>query len=230
MAADASKCRTASTNLNGLAFRPRMSSPCGKPRQSPAAARNGLGLLFSMQFNQHGLIYGGGLATIYFVSRVWAKFKMDAATRRKQNIPLFDAVLLEIATTPPKDSAEDPDVLAEIRETLAHLNCQSYAEEFWGLDKQLVEYYSRLPVSSRPTMRAALIRLLRSEDRWLEVVGARSCANLSLREAAPLLRQRIAGIQSAGDAVSYADRRLLEELAEAQAKLDRLPGASKSSV
>ena len=150
---------------------------------------------------------------------------MSARAKKKHTTPLFDLVLLEIATTPAKDSDDDPDVLAEIRTTLTHLNRQSYADEFWGLDKQLVEYYGRLPVKLRPTMRRALIRLLESGDPWLEVVAAKACANLTLREAAPVLTVRLATIADARNPTP-AQQRFHDEMSKALAKLSELPATA----
>ena len=176
--------------------------------------------------NYQTLIYVGGLVVITSVGRIWAKAKVSAREKKKHTTPLYDAVLLEIATTPVKGEDDDPDVLAEVRATLAHLNRQSFADEFWGLDKQLVPYYGRLPVKSRPTMRRALVRLLESGDHWLEVVAARTCANLTLREAVPVLTARLDAI-AAEPGASTAQQRFHDELSKALDKLSAQPSSAE---
>jgi hypothetical protein len=131
------------------------------------------------------LVYAGGIAAITFVSSVWTKYKMAKRARREGVLPLFDLVQLEIATTPHAD--ETSDVLTEIRETLQHLNRRRFAEEVWGLDEQLATYYSRLPDALQPTMHGVLLRFIQSNDRWLQIVGAKTSATLNLRENRPVI-------------------------------------------
>jgi hypothetical protein len=108
--------------------------------------------------------------------------------RRRHATPLFDPYLLDTTLDPEARPQDDPAVLADLRSTLSHLNRQSFAQEFWDLAKQLEEYYAKLPERSRPTMRRALVRLLMVNDRWLQIVAAKTCAGLHLPEAVAPLR------------------------------------------
>jgi len=93
------------------------------------------------------------------------------------------------------------DVLGELYQTLSHLNRQHFAKEFWDLDKQLAAYYAGLPEQYRPTLRRALIRMVTVNDRWLQILAARTCASLSLREAVLPLR----GLLEMGDSMQIGD-------------------------
>lgn len=190
-----------------------------------------------IDLTSRGFITAVGIAAIYFASRIWARAKFSAIAKRKFTTPLFDVVALEIATTPTREGESDPAVLEDIRQTFKHLNRQSFAEEFWSLDKQLTAYYEKLPVGCRATMRASMIKMLDSGDRWLQVVAAKTCADLTFREAAPALRTLIERPAAPADPStaagaptgapgpsSAADGRFREELAAALARLDPANG------
>jgi hypothetical protein len=160
--------------------------------------------------------YLGGSALIAAVSRMWVLFRRDRRARRAFAARLFPPGLLESALAP--RAADDKDVLAEILEVLGHLNRQTYAEELWRVDEQLAAYYARLPKASRPTMRDALLRLLRTQDRWLRLLSAKTCARIGMTEAAGELEKivhELTGSLSGSD----ADRRYAEEL---QSALERI--------
>jgi len=132
-----------------------------------------------------GLIYVGGLTAITFVSRIWAKYKLERRAINESSLPLFDLVQLEIAMTP--QPGDDPSILAEIRETLTHLNRRAFELDIWTLDEQLVTYHQRLPDPLRPTMHRAMLRLIQSQDRWLQLVGAKTSASLGLCDNLPAI-------------------------------------------
>jgi hypothetical protein len=163
-----------------------------------------------------------------FISRVWVKYKQDRKVRKDYDTQLFDDVLLANVFMPRKKDGDNVDVLAEVYQTLTHLNRQHFASEFWDLDKQLTKYYSGLPEQYRPTMRRALIRMVTVNDRWLQILAARTCAALSLREAILPLR----GLIELGDTMQPGDRdkdygrndaaseRFYQEIEQALSKLD----------
>ncbi len=129
---------------------------------------------------------GGILLALLFGSRVWAQWRTARRARAALTTPLVDAALLEAVFAP--RAGDDPDLLAEMRDTLLHLNRQAYAEEFWGLHAQLTALYPTLRSAPQATMRRALLRLLTANDRWLQLLAARTCADLHLAEAVPPLR------------------------------------------
>jgi hypothetical protein len=162
-----------------------------------------------------GLLYAGGMAGIIFVSRVWTKYKLDARAKHEETLPLFDLVQLEIATTSQAD--DDADVLAEIRETFTRLNRRRFATEVWALDTQLAKYYARLPNQSRQTMRCVLLRFIQSEDGWLQIVGAKTSAALSLREHGAAIQELLERQPEAG--ADRALQRFRDEVEAAAVKL-----------
>lgn len=131
--------------------------------------------------------FGVGLGVV-FAARVWAKWRVSVRERKSFTTPLVDAVLLESVFAPRAKDGDDANLLAEMRDTFLHLNRQSYAEEFWGLHTQLVELYERLAAPQRATMRRALVRLVTANDRWLQLVGAKTSAALGVAEAVNPLR------------------------------------------
>lgn len=129
---------------------------------------------------------GGLLLALLFGSRMWAGWRAARRSHAALTTPLVDAAVLEAVFAP--RPADDPDLLAEMRDTLLHLNRQAYAEEFWGLHAQLSALYPTLQPAPQATMRRALVRLLTANDRWLQLLAARTCADLRLAEAVPPLR------------------------------------------
>ena len=138
--------------------------------------------------NVQYLLYAAAMGATGLGARLWVKFKHDRKARAGYETPLIDEAQLALVFMPRAKDGDDPDVLAELHQTFSHLNRQTYAAEFWDMDKQLATYYSRLPDPLRPTMRRALVRLLIANDRWLQVVGAKTSAALLLPEAVPPLR------------------------------------------
>jgi hypothetical protein len=177
--------------------------------------------------------------TLYFAttigittaSRLWVKFRRDRKVRKSYQTPLFDDALLATICMPRHKDGDNADVLAEIYQTLSHLNRQHYAEELWGLDAQLAKYYAGLPEQYRPTMRRALVRMLDFDDRWLASLAARTCATLSLREAIEPLRTRLSAhnaITETGEHAAAGDRdlgseRFYQEIERSLGKLDTAP-------
>ncbi|MBV9848281.1 MAG: hypothetical protein JO250_01200 [Armatimonadetes bacterium] len=167
--------------------------------------------------NLPGLERAGGLLLILFGSRVWAKWRTARRERTALTTPLFDAVLLETVFVPRPQDGDDPDLLAEMRDTFRHLNRRAYAEEFWGLHTQLVALYEKLAEPQCATMRRALLRLLLVNDRWLQLVAAKACADLKMPEAVPLLRALLEPDTS--PPADAADVRYRQELEQALATL-----------
>jgi hypothetical protein len=173
--------------------------------------------------SQYGLIYAGGIAAISLAARLWVSYRRDVRVKREYKLPLFDAVLLEVALTPQKGEAEDADVLAEMRETLAHLNRRSFAKEFWGLDEQLAQYYEKLPEKCQPTMRRALLRLIDQPDRWLQSIAAKTCGRLGIMEAAGPIRALLEKESESASPVNAADAHFHTELEAALKRLETWP-------
>jgi hypothetical protein len=135
--------------------------------------------------------------------RFWVKAKHARREKVEGVLPLFDSVALEIAMTPKPH--EDVDVLAEMRGTLVLLNQRTFASEFWNLDDQLVKYYDQVPEASQPTVKAAVVRLIESQDRWLQSVGVNSASGLAMNEAIPAIHALKARIVAASDRESGHD-------------------------
>jgi hypothetical protein len=119
----------------------------------------------------------------YFFARVVGKWRGTKRQRLALTTPLFDAALLEAVFQPRPKDGDDPNLLAEVRDTLAHLNRQAYAEEFWGLDAQITTLDEKLGPTQKATLRRVLLRLLTANDRWLQLVAAKTSADLGLPEA-----------------------------------------------
>lgn len=132
---------------------------------------------------QFGVVLG-----VTFAARIWSKWRVSTRQSKALTTPLVDAVLLESVFAPRAKDGDDANLLAEMRDTFLHLNRQAYAEEFWSLHTQLTALYGTLGPSQQFTMRRALVRLVIANDRWLQLVGAKTSAALGVTEAAPPLR------------------------------------------
>lgn len=130
----------------------------------------------------------GVALSAYFLTRVVGAWRGAKRQRVAMQTPLFDGALLEAVFQPRPKDGDDPDLLAEVRDTLAHLNRQAYAEEFWGLDGQIAALDVKLGPTQKATLRRALLRLLTANDRWLQLVAAKTAADLDIKEALPPLR------------------------------------------
>ena len=169
----------------------------------------------------------GGLLLILFGSRVWAKWRTVGRTRVEMTTPLFDAVLLETVFAPRAKDGDDPNLLEEMRDTFRHLNRRAYAEEFWSLHQQLVALDAKLAEPQRATLRRALLRLLLVNDRWLQLVAAKTSAELAMPEAVPPLRallelgdsQRYTVSKAEYTSADAGDVRYRQELEQALATL-----------
>lgn len=178
----------------------------------------------------------GGLLLVLFGSRVLAKWRVARRERAGLTTPLFDAVLLETVFAPRARDGDDANLLEEIRDTLRHLNRRAYAEDFWELHKHLSTLYGTLAEPQRATMRRALIRLLLINDRWLQLVAAKTCAALEVTEAVTPLRallelgdsQRYSVSKAEYTTADAADVRYRKELEEALASLTRIQQKSPS--
>lgn len=151
----------------------------------------------------------------YFVIRVISGFRVDKRKQASMRTPLIDPILLETTFAP--RPGEDANLLAELRDTLAHLNRQAYAEEFWNVSDHMAELDAKLPASARPTLRSALERMLETDSRWLQIVAAKACGALGAQEASAKLRELTEAIADSEDPV---DLRLRGVLSDALAAID----------
>jgi hypothetical protein len=158
------------------------------------------------------LCYLGASALVGAVSRLWVVYRRDRQARRAFDATLFDRSALDKALAGEPD--DDRDVLAELRDTLGHLNRQTYAEEFWALDKQLCAYYERIPRSSRQTFARAILRLVASDDKWLSLVAARTGAKIGFAAIEPAVSRRIATARSVATG-GAAEEKFIAELQSA---------------
>ncbi len=171
----------------------------------------------------------GVLLAVVFGTRVWAKWRVARREQAALTTPLVDPILLETVFAPRARDGDDADLLAEMRDTLLHLNRRAYAEEFWHLHTQLASLYGTLGDAPRATMRRALVRLVTANDRWLQLVGAKTAAELGLTEAVPPLTailemgdsQRFNREKVEYSAAEAADLRYRQELEQALTALTR---------
>ena len=142
----------------------------------------------------------GPVVGALFLARIVGKWRGSKRERAAMTTPLFDAALLEAVFQPRPRDGDDPALLAEVRDTLAHLNRQAWAEEFWGLNEQIAALDAKLDPPQKATLRRALLRLLTANDRWLQLVAAKTAADLGLSEAVPPLR----AILEMGDSQTFS--------------------------
>jgi len=172
-------------------------------------------------FERTVIVLGSG-----FLVRAWVSWRSERKKRKDFEARLVDGAVLEAAFTPQKGIPDDPDLLAEMRDTFAHLNRRAYVEEFWGITDQLVTLHDRLDPPQRDTMHRALLRLISTNDRWLQLIGARTSVKLKLSEAIAPME---ALVQNSLDNVAPgeetpADKRWREELEAAIATLQEASG------
>ena len=162
-----------------------------------------------------------GLAlTAYFLARTVGRYRGAQKQKLSMRTPLVDAAILEAVFHPRPKDGDDADLLAELRDTFAHLNRQAWAEEFWGLPEQLAALSQTLGPNQNATLRRAVLRLLTAGDRWLQLVGAKTAADLSMSEAAPPIQAILDSQSKAEDADADAlDARFRLVLQEALAAL-----------
>ncbi|MGI4790476.1 MAG: hypothetical protein ACRYFS_16690, partial [Janthinobacterium lividum] len=126
----------------------------------------------------------GGIAlTVYFLARTVGRFRGTKVQQAALQTPLVDVAILEAVFQPRLKDGDDADLLTELRDTFAHLNRQAWAEEFWALHAQIATLSQTLGPSQTATLRRAILRLLTANDRWLQLVGAKTAADLGLSEA-----------------------------------------------
>ena len=125
---------------------------------------------------------------VYFLARALGKVQGAKRQRIAHTTPLVDAALLEAVFQPRPKEGDDANLLAEVRDTLAHLNRQAYAEEFWDLHAQIATLDQTLAAPQRATLRRALLRMVTANDRWLQMVGAKTSADLGYTVAILPLR------------------------------------------
>lgn len=169
------------------------------------------------------------LAAVFGV-RILAKWRIARRERAALTTPLVDVTLIEVVFAPRAKDGDDPNLLAELRDTFLHLNRRAYAEEFWGLHTQLAALYGTLDEAQRTSMRRAVVRLITANDRWLQLAGVKTAAELNVTEAIPPLRallemgdtQRFNQEKSEFSTSDAVDLRYRQELEQA---LMRLSGA-----
>lgn len=172
--------------------------------------------------NADWLVRVGPIVGALFVARIVGKWRGAKRQQATLTTPLFDGALLEAVFQPRPRDGDDAALLAEVRDTLAHLNRQAWAEEFWGLNEQIAALNVTLAPPQQATLRRALLRLLTANDRWLQLVAAKTSADLGLAEAVPPLRailemgdsQKFSASKaeySSADSVDLRFRSVLEE-------------------
>ncbi len=125
--------------------------------------------------------------TLYFLARTVGRFRGTKKQQAALKTPLVDAAVLEAAFHPRPKDGDDAALLTELRDTFAHLNRQAWAEEFWDLHTQIAALSPALGPAQNATLRRAVLRLLTSDDRWLQAVAAKTAADLGMAEAIPPL-------------------------------------------
>ncbi len=153
--------------------------------------------------------------TMYFLARTVGRFRGTKKQQAALRTPLVDAAVLEAVFHPrPQDSdaknGDDADLLAELRDTFAHLNRQAWAEEFWGLHTQIAALSETLGPAQSATLRRAILRLLSSNDRWLQLVAAQTAADIKMAEAVPFLQALLTEADKQSDAADTYTRSVLE--------------------
>jgi len=151
-----------------------------------------------------GAAIGGGI-----LIRALARARVEGRKRRELTEPLIDRVRLETYFVP--EPGDDPNLVAEVRDTIAHLNRQAWAEEFYSLPEQLAALDNGLPKAAKATLRRLMARLIRSDDRWLILVGARTLMRLDAKAAEGEIGETVKGLREKPDATD-ADRGLAAEL------------------
>ena len=149
--------------------------------------------------------------TLYFLARTVGRFRGAKKQQAALRTPLVDAAVLEAVFHPRAKDGDDADLLAELRDTFAHLNRQAWAEEFWGLHAQIAALSGTLGPAQNATLRRAVLRLLTTDDRWLQLVGAKTAADLGLAEAIPLIEALLARETSDADDLDVRVRLVLKE-------------------
>ena len=149
--------------------------------------------------------------TLYFLARTVGRFRGTKRQQAALTTPLVDAALLEAVFHPRLKDGDDPALLAELRDTFAHLNREAWAEEFWGLHTQIAALSETLGPAQNATLRRAVLRLLSADDRWLQLVGAKTAADLGLAEAIPPLQVLLEKERSETDVLDVRIRLVLEK-------------------
>ena len=142
----------------------------------------------------------GGIAlSLYFLARTVGSYRGSKRQTLALQTPLVDAAILEAVFQPRPKDGDDADLLTELRDTFIHLNRQAWAEEFWGLHEQIASLAKTLGPVQNATLRRTVLRLLTANDRWLQVVGAKTAADLDILEAVPPIQ----AILEMGDSLRF---------------------------
>ena len=149
----------------------------------------------------------------FFAIRVVAAWRVDRRKQASMKTALVDPVLLETTFAP--RAGDDADLLAELRDTLAHLNRQAYAEEFWNVSDQIVALDEKLPATAKSTLRSALTRMLSTDDRWLQIVAAKASGALKVDAAVDRLRELLVTVEGSDAAVELRLKSVLMDALEA---------------
>jgi hypothetical protein len=162
-----------------------------------------------------GMLVGGMI-----VIRAIARARVERRQRDALRTPLIDPVVLEAAFVA-KDG-DDPNLVAEVRDTIAHLNRQAWAEEFYGLPTQLAALDKRVPKAARATLHRLMARLIHADDRWLVLIGARTLSRIAPADADTEIGAAIDRLSQRPDPTP-ADQGLLAELGKVRAGEEAAP-------
>ena len=163
--------------------------------------------------NWESLAKTAGVIGGYFAIRIVAGWRVDKRKRVSMSTPLVDPILLETTFAPRE--GDDVNLLAEVRDTLAHLNRQAYAEEFWKVSDQIVALDETLPPPAKSTLRLALVRMLETDDRWLQIVAAKASGALKVSAASSRIDSLLTEIADSDDGIDARLRIVLTESMEA---------------
>ena len=169
--------------------------------------------------NWVGLERGVVVVSVIFLARVVGRIRGSKKQTVALTTPLVDTAILEAVFHPRPKDGDDANLLAEMQDTFAHLNRRAYAEEFWSLHEQLTALDTTLGPPQKATLRRALVRLVTANDRWLQIVGAKTAADLGVSEVIPPLR----ALLELGGSADVRGRQVLEEA------LDTLTGQTSEA-
>jgi len=149
----------------------------------------------------------GGIAlALYFVAVAAGRLRAGRKQQAALKMPLADAAVLEAVFHPRLQDGDDTALLMELREKFASLNRQAHAEEFSHLHTWIATLSQTLAPAQNATLCRAVLRLLTSNDRPLQCVGAQTAADLQLAEAIPSIMALLSE-----DALDSRSRKALEE-------------------
>jgi len=149
----------------------------------------------------------GGIAlTLYFVALAVGRFRAARKQQAALRTPLADAAVLEAVFHPRLQDGDDAVLLTGLREMFASLNREAHAEEFSHLHTRIAALSRTLGPVQKTTLRRLILRLLTSNERRLQLVGAQTAADLQFAEAIPLMQ-----VLLSENTLNSRSRKVLEE-------------------